>query len=177
MVIHPVNDEEKGIMSRIKQGLILSTRIIPSYQIATLLEHHGWQIQVEHNLEKAWAFLKNRRIDILVVDVDDPTLCGADILLRSKSHQPISYAIALKRGYPGKSMHLAHKLDVDGYFYVNDSGYMLDTTRGLAPFFLTGANADHPETDRQLSKISGLTSLNHLPLRQTWIVKNVIKPS
>jgi CheY-like chemotaxis protein len=145
----------------------LSTKLIPSYQIATLLEYRGWHIQVEYDMGKARASLKERLVDMLVVDVDDPTFDGIDTLLRFKSHQPASCAVALRQGYPGKPMYLAHNMDADGCFYVNHSGYMLDITRGLVPFLLTEANKGYPKPDRQLSKISGLTLLNQLPFPQT----------
>jgi CheY-like chemotaxis protein len=136
--------KEKNMKAGQRHGLILTENLFPGYQIASLLKYRGWQVQVEHDPMRAWSSMYNSPVDIFVVDIDEPDLGGMDLLARFKYLRPISYAVALSRGGPSKSMRLARHLHIDGYFYTNHSGYMLDISRGLAPYFLTLANIDRP---------------------------------
>ncbi|HXH72174.1 MAG TPA: hypothetical protein VNI58_05100 [Mariprofundaceae bacterium] len=114
---------------------IVSKRVIPSHQIASIMQQHGWTAEI---IDRRVHPDEIRTIDpkMLIVDIDDSSCNGIGILQWFRSANPLNYTIALCQGGCSPAMRSARQLGVDGFFYLNASGLSLDPGRGLLPVFL-----------------------------------------
>jgi len=120
---------------------IVSNRVIPGHQLASIIEHRGWQPAIfDHHasMDEILAI----RPGILIADIDDHSCRGLDMLQTFRRCHPQGHAMALCTGGGSPAMRAARRFGVDGFFYLNASGLALDPRRGMLPVLLT-ATTDH----------------------------------
>lgn len=119
-----------------KEALIISRRIIPAHQLASLMEENGFFPRVEYSNnihpEKLAFYLS-----VLVIDIDDPEIHGFDIACRYLSLKPGLTWFALCSDRNMLTKQQAKSLMAKGFFFLTESGMELDVERGVAHFLQT----------------------------------------
>ncbi len=110
--------------------LIVSKRIIPAYQLATLLEANGFCPYVNYTQDKYAATLAQYP-SLLVMDIDDADMCGMEMARQYLLKPRLSW-FALCVGGNTPAMQQARSLKVGGFFFLSPSGMALDRKRGAA---------------------------------------------
>ncbi len=118
-----------------RNALILTPRIFPGHQIASLLELHGWSSVHVHNTMSLYDIMQQHP-GMLVVDVTREQACNFDLLDHYRRSNLLTYRVALCEGGNTRAMRVARHIGVDGFFYLNRHGLAIDASRGLAPIFL-----------------------------------------
>lgn len=113
--------------------LIVSKRIIPAHQLATLMEKNDFYPRVDYGKDACAAKLA-KYLSILVVDIDDPDVCGLEIARQFLAHSYSLAWFALCSGGNTPAMQQARPLMVGGFFFLSESGMALDSKRGAAQF-------------------------------------------
>jgi len=113
--------------------LIVSKRIIPAHQLATLMEENGFYPKVDY-VKNTYASKLAQSLSILVVDIDDPRIRGMEIACQSLAHNPGLAWFALCSGDNTTGMQQARSLMVGGFFFLSKSSMALDCNRGAAQF-------------------------------------------
>jgi len=123
-----------------RKALILTPRIFPGHQIASLLEQHGWTSVNIHNAMSLPEIIQQRP-GMLVVDVTCDQAHNLDLLDHHRHSNFLTYRVALCEGSNTLAMRIARHLGVDGFFYLNRHDLAIDPGRGLAPVFLQRRHA------------------------------------
>jgi len=121
--------------TRNNPGAIVSNRIIPGHQLASIIAHQGWKPEIFDRHATTDEVLAIQP-DILIADIDDHSCRGIDMLHAFRRRNPLGRAIALCTGGGSPAMRAARRLGVDGFFYLNSSGLALDPRRGMLPILL-----------------------------------------
>jgi len=120
---------------------IVSKRVIPSHQISSILQQHGWNPRILDS-DVTPDDIRSLNPKILIADIDDTACNGLSILKWFRQFNPVSYAVALCAGGCSPAMRSARHLGVDGFFYLNATGLSLDSKRGLMPLFMQAGYDD-----------------------------------
>jgi len=115
------------------EALIVSKRIIPAHQLATLMEENGFYPRVAYDKGACAAELA-QYLSILVVDIDDPDIRGIEIACQYLALKPELVWFALCTGGNTPAMQQVRSLMVGGFFFLSESGMALDCKRGAARF-------------------------------------------
>ena len=126
------------------EALIVSKRIIPSHQLATLMEDNDFYPRVDYGKDAHNAKLV-QCLSLLVVDIDDPDIKGLEIARQYLSFKPGMAWFALCEGGNTAAMQQARAMMVGGFFFLSESGMALDCKRGVAQFLdgCSGAAINH----------------------------------
>ncbi len=120
-----------------KHGVILSRNLIPAYQIASLMEHLGWEIKVEHDPIMAARIIENKKLDIFIVDAGFPIVSSISLLKSFLLLNPVAYVAAICRNENARCMQQLRNIGIDGYFYLNTKGADLERLHGLTSLLLS----------------------------------------
>jgi len=115
------------------EALIVSKRIIPAHQLATLMEKNGFYPRVAYG-KNTCAEKLGQYLSILIVDIDDPGMRGVEIACQYLALKPELAWFALCAGGNTPAMQQARALMVGGFFFLSESGMALDCKRGAAQF-------------------------------------------
>jgi len=112
---------------------IISKRIIPAHQLATLMEENGFYPRVDYGKDICDEKLA-QYLSVLIVDIDDPDIRGMEIACRYLALKPGLAWFALCAGGNTPAMQQARSMMAGGFFFLSESGLTLDCKRGAAQF-------------------------------------------
>jgi len=115
------------------EALIVSKRIIPAHQLATLMEENDFYPRMDYGQDTCAAKLA-QYLSILVVDIDDPDIQGVKIANQYLALNPGLAWFALCTGGNTPAMQQARSLMAEDFFFTSKSGMALDCKRGAAQF-------------------------------------------
>lgn len=120
------------------RALILTVETMVGYQIALLLEAHGWRIRVVNDEFAAYQAVYRRDIDIIISDIGSWKAGGLAVMVWCKRHCPWVVPYAICRRDQWKLMQIARDYGgCEGYFYLtDDESPLLDTNHGMTARFL-----------------------------------------
>jgi DNA-binding response OmpR family regulator len=121
-----------------KKCLILAGNVSIGYQIASLLENHGWHTHVVHSDLQAYDGILANGIDAVVADIDAADLGGLAVLAFCHHRHPAitTYAITQPDDEYGKKM-ARDAGGCEGYFYLMRGRLQIDPGRGMAAELMT----------------------------------------
>jgi len=122
------------------EALIISKRIIPAYQLAALMEDNFFYPHVDCGADTHAEQLA-QYLSILIVDIDNPDIQGAEIACQYLALKPELAWFGLCAGGDALAMQQARSMMVGGFFFLSESGMALDCKRGAAQF-LHGCKKD-----------------------------------
>jgi DNA-binding NtrC family response regulator len=122
-----------------KTCLILSGNVGIGYQVASLLEHHGWQTNVVHSSLRAYDCIQTDNLDTMIADIDTADLGGLAVLAFCHHRNPAitSYAIVQADDEYKKKM-ARDAAGCRGYFYLMKGSLRVDPDRGMAAELAAG---------------------------------------
>jgi len=139
--------------------LIISKKIIPAHQLATLMEENDFYPRVSYG-KNICAEKLAQYLSILVVDIDDPAIRGMEIACQYLALEPGLAWFALCTGGNTPAMQQARSMMVGGFFFLSESGLSLDCKRGAAQF-LHGCSGTAINHGRNIRRRIG--SVQHKP--------------
>jgi len=147
------------------EALIISKRIIPAHQLATLLEENDFYPHVDYGKDVCSAKLA-QYLSILVVDIDDPDIQGVEIANQYLALNPGLAWFALCAGGNTPAMQQARSLMAGGFFFLSESGLTLDCNRGAAQFLhgRSGTAINHGRNIR-----GRIGSMQHRPMIASFL--------
>ena len=117
------------------EALIISKRIIPAYQLATLLERNGFYPHVDDgDRSRIATFVPH--LAMLVVDIDDADIQGIEIAKQYLALNSGLACYALCIGGNAPAMQQYESLMFDDFFFLSATGMTLDCRHGAVVRFM-----------------------------------------
>jgi len=123
-----------------KRGLVVAQNVVIGYQLASLFKQQGWHMQVVHRDYSAYEVILHQKVDVVIADIDSPSLGGLAVLVYCHHHFPGTETYGVLQGDDGDLKRLARDVaGCQGFFYLQSESLQLDTSRGMATEFQPGS--------------------------------------